>query len=87
MKKNFSQEQIIGILREGESGIMVSDLCRKHSIAKSTYHKWKAKFGGMNVSDAVRLKVLEQENNRLKRLVADLSLETIALKDVLAKKW
>lgn len=87
MRKNFNQEQIISILREGESGITIDNLCRKHGFAKSTYHKWKAKFGGMSISDATKLKTLEQENNRLKRLVADLSLETIALKDVLSKKW
>ena len=87
MKKQFSQEQIIRILHEGESGIAAEDLIRKHGIARSTYHKWRAKFGGMNVNDAVRLKSLECENGKLKRLVADLSLETIALKDVLSKKW
>jgi putative transposase len=74
-------------LHEGESGIIADDLCRKYGIARSTYYKWKAKYGGMSISDAAKLKALEQENNRLKRLVADLSLETIALKDVLAKKW
>ena len=87
MKKNHSQEQILKILQEGESGIKVEDLARKHNIGRSTYHKWKAKFGGMTMSDATRLKGLEQENTQLKRLVADLSLEAIALKDVLLKKW
>lgn len=87
MKKQFSQDQIIKILHEGESGITIEDLIRKHGIGRSTYHKWKAKFGGMSISDVNRLKALEQENNKLKRLVADLSLEAIALKDVLSKKW
>ncbi|HZG73016.1 MAG TPA: transposase [Chondromyces sp.] len=87
MKQQFSQEQIIKILHEGESGLAVDDLIRKYGIGRSTYHKWKAKFGGMSVNDAMRLKALEQENNKLKRLVADLSLEAIALKDVLSKKW
>lgn len=87
MRKNLSTEQIISIIREGESGLKVNDLIRKHGISRSTYHKWKAKYGGMSISDAAKLKSLEQENGRLKRLVADLSLEAIALKDVLAKKW
>jgi len=87
MRKNFSESQIISILREGESGISINDLVRTHNIAKSTYHKWKAKYGSISVSDVTKLKLLEQENNRLKRLVADLSLEAIALKDVLSKKW
>ena len=87
MRKNFSESQIISILREGESGISINDLVRTHNIAKSTYHKWKAKYGGINVSDVTKLKALEQENSKLKRLVADLSLEAIALKDVLSKKW
>ncbi len=87
MKKAYNQSQIITILQEGEKGVSITDLCRKYGISKSTYHKWKSKYNGMSVSDAERLKVLELENNRLKRLVADLSLETIALKDVLSKKW
>ena len=87
MKKQFSQDQIIRILQEAEAGLSVDDLIRKHGIGRSTYHKWKAKFGGMSVSDASRLRHLEQENTKLKRLVADLSLEAIALKDVLSKKW
>jgi len=87
MKKNFSEAQIIRILQEGASGVLIEDLIRKHGIGRSTYHKWKAKFGGMTVNDAARLRCLEQENNKLKRLVADLSLEAIALKDVLSKKW
>lgn len=87
MKKTYNQSQIISILQENEKGVSITDLCRKYGIAKSTYHKWKAKYNGMSISDAERLKALELENNRLKRLVADLSLETIALKDVLSKKW
>lgn len=73
MKKNHSQEQILKIRQEGESGINVENLARKYNIGKSTYHKWKAKFGGLTVSDATRLKSLEQENTQLKLLVADLS--------------
>lgn len=87
MRQRFSQEQIISILKEGESGLSVNELIRRHGICKSTYHKWKSKYGGMSVNDSVRLKTLEQENNKLKRLVADLSLDNIALKDVLSKKW
>lgn len=87
MKQQFSFEQIIRILQEGESGLSINDIVRKYGIGRSTYHKWKAKFGGMSVSDAIRLKTLECENTKLKRLVADLSLEAIALKDILSKKW
>lgn len=87
MKKNFSELQIINILKEGESGIAVNELIRKHNIGRSTYYKWQSKYGGMNVSDAIRLRALVSENAKLKRLVADLSLEAIALKDVLSRKW
>ena len=87
MKKRFSEEQIIGILNEQEAGSSTSELCRKHGISPSTFYKWKSKYGGMEVSDAHRLKTLEQENLRLKRLVADLSLDIAILKDVTTKKW
>lgn len=87
MKKRFSEEQIIGILKEAESGMKVAELCRKHGIAEATYYNWKAKFGGMTVSDAQRLKALEAENAKLKRLLAEAMLDNVALKDVLGRKW
>ena len=87
MKKSFSTEKIISILKEQEAGLSTSDILRKHGICKSTFHKWKSKYGGMESNDAAKLKSLEQENIKLKRLVADLSLDNIALKDVLSKKW
>ena len=87
MKKRFSEEQIIGFLREADAGLPVKELCRKHGIAEATYYNWKAKFGGMTVSDAQRLKALEAENNKLKRLLADAMLDNVALKDVLGRKW
>lgn len=85
--KRFKEEQIIGILKEAESGQALADLTRKHGISEGTYYRWKAKYGGMEVSDAQRLKALEDENRRLKRLVADLSLDVQILKDVNSKKW
>lgn len=87
MKKRFTEEQIIGILKEAEAGAKVADLCRKHGISDATYYNWKAKFGGMTVSDAQRLKALEAENARLKRLLAESILDNAALKDVLGRKW
>lgn len=87
MKKRFSEEQIIGILKEAEAGMKVAELCRKHGISDATYYNWKAKFGGMTVSDAQRLKALEAENAKLKRLLADAMLDNVALKDVLGRKW
>lgn len=87
MKKRFTEEQIINILKETESGAKVADVCRKHNVAVQTYYSWKAKFGGMNVSEAQRLRALEEENRRLKRLVADYALDNVALKDLLSKKW
>lgn len=85
--KRFSEEQIIGVLKEAEAGAKVSDLCRKHGIAEVTFYRWKSKFGGMDVSEAQRLRSLEEENRRLKRLVADLSLDNQMLKDLNSKKW
>ena len=85
MKKRFSEEQIIGILKEHEAGISAKDLCRKHGMSDASFYKWKAKFGGMEVSDAKRLRELESENAKLKKLVADLSLDKMALEDVLKK--
>jgi putative transposase len=88
MKRNrFSEEQIIGILKEHEAGISVSDLCRKHSVSDASIYKWKAKFGGMDVSEAKKLRGLEEENGKLKRLLADAMLDNVALKDLLGKKW
>ncbi len=86
-KSRFSEEQIIGILKEHDAGAKAADLCRRHGMSPATLYKWKSKFGGMEVSDAKRLRALETENSKLKRLVADLTLDNVALKDVLSKKW
>lgn len=86
-KSRFTEEQIIGIVREGEAGAKADEVCRRHGISPATYHRWKAKFGGMTVSEAKRLKALEDENRKLKTLVADLSLDKVMLKDLLGKKW
>ena len=87
MKKRYTEEQIIGFLRDGESGIGVKDLCRKHGFSEPSYYLWNSKFGGMSVSDAKRLRELETENMRLKRLLADAELDKAALKDLLGRKW
>ena len=87
MKKRFSEEQIIRILHEAEAGTKVKEVCRKHGISDATYYNWKAKYGGMTVSDAKKLRALEDENRRLKRLAADLSLDNQALKAVVEKKF
>jgi putative transposase len=87
MKKRFSEEQIIGILREQEAGFSVKELVRRHGIAEQTFYRWKSKFGGMEVSDARRLKELESENAKLKRLLAEAHLDNAALKDVVSRKW
>jgi putative transposase len=87
MKNRFTEEQIIGVLKEAEAGVKIADLCRKHGISDATYYNWKAKFGGMTVSDAQRLKALEAENSKLKRLLADSLLDNAALKDVVGRKW
>ena len=83
----FTEEQIIGILREQEAGAKTAEVCRKHGISGATFYKWKSKYGGLEVSDARRLKALEDENAKLKRLLADAMLDNVALKDLLAKKW
>ena len=86
-RSRFTEEQIIGILREQETGITVAELCRKHGISSPSFYKWKAKYGGLNVSEARRLKALEDENAKLKRMLADAMLDNVALKDLLGKKW
>ena len=86
-RSRFTEEQIIGILREKEAGVPVADLCRKHGLSSPTFYKWKAKYGGMDVSEARRLKALEDENAKLKRMLADSMLDNVALKDLLGKKW
>ena len=86
MKKRYTEKQIIRILKQAESGIPVTDLLREHNIAQGTFYRWKAKYGGMEVNEARRLKALEEENRRLKRLVADQALDIQILKDVNSKK-
>jgi putative transposase len=83
----FSEEQIIAILREQEAGAATADVCRKHGISSATFYKWKARYGGLDVSDARRLKTLEDENARLKKLLADAMLDNAMLKEVASKKW
>ena len=87
MKKRFTEEQIIGFLREAESGLPVADLCRRHGFSEARYYLWRNKLGGVRVSDAKRLKELETENGRLKRLLADALLENEVTKEALRKKW
>ena len=86
-RKRFSEEQIIAILKEHEAGVVAADLCRKHAMSNASLYGWKAKHGGMEVSDAKKLKNLEEENGKLKRLLADAMLDNAALKDLLGKKW
>ena len=86
-RSRFSEEQIIGILKEHQAGLSAQDLCRKHGISEASFYNWKAKYGGLEVSEAKRLKGLESENVRLKKLLADAMLDNAALKDLLAKKW
>ena len=86
-KKRFSEEQIIKILQEHEAGMKVEDLCRRHEISNATFYNWKSKYGGMQVSEAKRLRDLETENTKLKRLLAEAMLDNMALKDVITKKW
>ena len=86
-KSRFSEEQIVGVLKEAEAGVPVKDLCRRVGITDATFYHWKAKYGGLEVSEARRLRQLEEENSRLKRIVAHQALDIDALKVVLAKKW
>ena len=87
MKKRFSEEQIITVLKEQEASGKTADVCRRHGISPATFYNWKAKFGGMDVSEARRLRALEAENAKLKRLLADAELDKLMLKEVLSKKW
>ena len=86
-RSRFTEEQIIAILREHEAGVKTADLCRKHGISSATFFKWKSKYGGLDVSDARRLKVLEDENRKLKKLLAETMLDIAMLKDLNSKKW
>ena len=86
-RSRFSEEQIIGILREQEAGVATADVCRKHGISGATFYKWKSKFGGLDVSDARRLKALEDENGKLKKLLAETMLDIAILKDINNRKW
>jgi putative transposase len=87
VKKRFSEEQIIGFLREADKGVPVKDLCRKHGFSEASFYLWRSKFGGMDVSDARRLKALEIENARLKKLLAESMLENEVSREALRKKW
>ena len=86
-RSRFSEEQIIGVLREQEAGMKVAEVCRKHGISEATFYAWKAKFAGMSVSDAKRLKQLEDENAKLKKLLAEAMLDNAVLKDITSRKW
>jgi putative transposase len=85
--KRFTEEQIIGVLKEADAGAKTKELCRKHGVSEATFYNWKAKYAGMTVSEARRLKELEAENSKLKRLLADAELDKAALKDLLGRKW
>ncbi len=86
-QSRFTEEQIIGILKEQESGVPTKEVCRKHGVSTASFYKWKAKFGGMEVSDALKLKSLEDENSKLKKLLAETILDNAMLRDVNSKKW
>ena len=86
-RSRFTEEQIIGILREQEAGVATAEVCRRHGVSSATFYKWKAKFGGLDVSEARRLRSLEDENTRLKKLLAEAMLDNAMLKDIASKKW
>ncbi|SFP28181.1 putative transposase [Qipengyuania nanhaisediminis] len=86
-RSRFSEEQIIAVLKEQEAGMPTAEVCRRHGISSATFYKWKSKFGGLEVSDARRLRTLEQENSRLKKLLAEAMLDNVVLKDLASKKW
>lgn len=86
-KSRFTEEQIVGILQEGEAGASTSELCRRHGISRNTFFRWKSKYGGLQVSETKKLRKLEEENRRLKRVVADQALNIQVLKDLLGKEW
>ena len=86
-KRSHTEEQIIAILREADAGAAIGELCRRHGISPTTYHRWKAQYGGLQVDEAKRLRALEEENRRLKKLVAELTLDVDALRSVVKKKW
>ena len=86
-RSRFTEERIIGVLREQEAGARVPDVCRRHGISQPTFYAWKAKFGGMSISDARRLKQLEDENAKLKKLLAEAMLDNAVLKDITSRKW
>jgi putative transposase len=86
-RSRFTEDQIIGMLKEHEAGVPVAELCRKHGVSTASLYKWKAKYGGMDVSEAKKLRALEDESAKLKRLLADAMLDNSALKDLLGKKW
>ncbi len=86
-RSRYTEEQIIGILKEQEAGVPVAELCRKHGMSDATFYNWKSKYGGLEVSEAKRLRTLEAENAKLKRLLADAMLDNAALKDLLGRKW
>ena len=87
MKKRYTEEQIIGFLKEADKGVSVKDLCRRHGFSEASYYLWRGKFGGMDVSDAKRLRSLEDENGKLKKLLAEAMLDNAILKDVNSRKW
>ena len=86
-RSRFSEEQIIAVLKEQEAGMPTAEVCRRHGISSATFYKWKSKFGGLEVSDGRRLRTLEQENSRLKKLLAEAMLDNVVLKDLASKKW
>jgi putative transposase len=86
-RSRFTEEQIIGMLKEQEAGAKTADVCRKHGVSEATFYKWKAKYGGMDVSEARRLRALEDENARLKKLLAEAMLDNAVLKEISSKKW